>query len=29
MGENRHRALGLNDKQVLEMYETMLFKKNR
>lgn len=24
MGENRHRALGLTDKQVLEMYETML-----
>lgn len=24
MGENRHEALGLNDQQVLEMYETML-----
>jgi 2-oxoisovalerate dehydrogenase E1 component alpha subunit len=24
MGENRHQALGLTDKQVLEMYETML-----
>lgn len=24
MGENRHQALGLSDKQVVEMYETML-----
>lgn len=24
MGENRHQAIGLSDKQVLEMYETMM-----